>query len=180
VVVTDGDTEVVRPCRGMTEAGLADFGGGVLRRRGPAGYAMAFVWLGFLVVPLINAIEHKESTLAYVATIVATATFVVSYVWLVLVFRRAVARRYVLAVYALSLAIAIRADGGGSVRVGVPVHLLRRRDRDSRAAPARTPRRRRVRRAGRRHVVARWRFWWDRGGARRQHRRRRVADDPPA
>lgn len=107
MVVTDGDTEVVRPCRGMTEAGLADFGGGVLRRRGPAGYAMAFVWLGFLVVPLINAIEHKESTLAYVATIVATATFVVSYVWLVLVFRRAVARRYVLAVYALSLAIAI-------------------------------------------------------------------------
>ena len=102
-----GDTAGVRPRASRTEAGLADFGGGILRRRGPAGYAMAFVWLGFLVVPLINAIEHSEPPLAHVATIVATALFVASYVWLVLVFRRTVDRQYVLLVYMLAVAIAI-------------------------------------------------------------------------
>ena len=82
-------------------------GGGLLRRREPAGYFVIAVWFAFLVVPIVNAIAHKQGAPGYAATIAAATTFVVTYFAVVVGWRRAVNRRRLVALFSVAIGVAI-------------------------------------------------------------------------
>jgi two-component system sensor histidine kinase DesK len=58
------------------------------RPRGGIGYAAAFVWLAFIVFPLINALARRGPTLQHALAVAGALTFIAAYVALVLIWRR--------------------------------------------------------------------------------------------
>jgi two-component system, NarL family, sensor histidine kinase DesK len=83
------------------------FGGGVFRRREPAGYIVMAVWLGFLVFPIVNAVTHKQAAPGHAAAIVAATSFVATYFAVVIGWRSALSRPRLIALFSVTLAIAI-------------------------------------------------------------------------
>jgi two-component system, NarL family, sensor histidine kinase DesK len=89
-------------------------------RGGPRiGLAAAFVWLLFIVFPLVNAIAQKEPALSHALTIVGAAAFVAAYVGLIYQWRKyrdgswqAVSLFAVLLVVATTLTVADRPGWG--------------------------------------------------------------------
>jgi two-component system, NarL family, sensor histidine kinase DesK len=76
------------PARGGVSAvwGLSEWLRG---RPGGRGRALpALIWLGFILFPLVDAIETSEPTVDHVLTILAALAFVAAYVGLVLTWRR--------------------------------------------------------------------------------------------
>jgi two-component system sensor histidine kinase DesK len=65
---------------------------------------MAFVWLAFIIFPLINAIAAHGPALQHALVIVGAALFVSSYVMLVLTFRRRGRRRVSLLLFGVLIA----------------------------------------------------------------------------
>ena len=87
--------------------------------RRPLGVAQttgAFIWLGFIAYPAVNAFARHGTTLHRSLTIAGAAAFVVAYVALILIWRQRYADRALPALFALLVALAIAltvGDGGG-------------------------------------------------------------------
>jgi two-component system, NarL family, sensor histidine kinase DesK len=107
--------------------GRTTFVGLAPERRGPfaqrggprLGVAAGFVWLLFIVFPLINAIAHKEPVLSRALTVAAAAVFVAGYIGLILQWRKyrdgspvALVLYAVLLVVATALTVADRPSWG--------------------------------------------------------------------
>ena len=77
------------------------------RPRGGIGYAAAVLWLGFIVVPLIDAITHHGPHARHWIAIVGAAAFVAAYVTLVVRWRRRPRGRVPWGLLALLVVVAI-------------------------------------------------------------------------
>jgi two-component system sensor histidine kinase DesK len=85
------------------------------RPRGFAQHAGAFVWLGFIVFPAVNAFAKHGSGLGHGLTIAGAVVFVAAYITMVLTWRRHYADRILPALFVVLVAIAAAltlSDGG--------------------------------------------------------------------
>lgn len=82
--------------------------GGPLGTRPFGGARMggAFVWLLFIVFPLINAVKNREPAVQHAAAIVGAATFVAAYIALVMIWRQRRGGTEVKVLFAVLLAVA--------------------------------------------------------------------------
>ncbi len=67
----------------------------------------ALIWLGFILFPLIDALETHGSTISRILTIAAAAAFVGAYVWLVLLWKRRRRRALTVGLFAVLIGTSI-------------------------------------------------------------------------
>ncbi len=89
--------ETERPMRGLWFEG---------RPRGAARMSAAFIWLAFIIFPVVTAFAKHGTAVAHGLTIGGAVVFVIAYITLVMVWRRRHADRARLALFALLVAIA--------------------------------------------------------------------------